>query len=370
MGECEQNLPFDLVFNKSETLTKQVADGIARAIRLGRYRVGDVLPSTRALAASLGVSRIVTRGAVRLLTESGHILPRPGIGCVVAERDTRFWKGHVVFVVKNFAGSYYTNVIADVLRRSLAEEGYLFSQVVVAAGDEWRYDAPGAYDFSGLEMALSQAVDLVVMMADSQEIAAFIAKRGVPFVVIGEETYRSRSFAGLIRFDRSRVVEAFADHCRAMKVNSVLQVGVETGAADALPALRARGIRAELLVVPVDHRYCWLEGAQRSAMNSLLVRLADARERPDLVFFNDDFVAVGGLQAIEALGLSVPDDIRVVSWANLGVGPVYHKPLTRMEMDSSRHGADVARYVLSALAGEKIPRDAGIGPVYQKGETT
>ena len=72
-----QKLPFDLVLNKSQTLTKQVADGIAKAIRLGKYRVGDVLPSTRNLAVQLGVSRIVTRGAVRskgmchLVRESG-----------------------------------------------------------------------------------------------------------------------------------------------------------------------------------------------------------------------------------------------------------------------------------------------------------
>lgn len=305
-----------------------------------------------------------------MLTEEGYISPRPGIGCVVTERGMRFWKGHVVFVVKNFAGSYYTNVIADILRRSLAEAGYLFSQVVVAAGDGWRYDAPGEYDFSGLEMVLAQAVDLVVIMADSKEIASVVSKHGVPFAVIGEETYRDRQFVGLIRFDRSRVNREFAEHCRKMRVKSVLQVCVETGAANAIPALRAQGIRAESLVVPVDHRYCWLEGAQRSAMACLCERLADAGNRPDLVFFNDDFVAVGGLQAIDSLGLSVPDDIKVVAWANLGIGPVYRKVLTRMEMDSYQHGATVARYVLSALAGEKIPRDAAIGPVYRRGETT
>ena len=363
-------MPFDIVLNKSGTLTKQVAEGVARAIRLGKYSVGDVLPSTRNLAELLGVSRIVTRGAVRMLTEQGYVVPRPGIGCVVAERGTRLWKGHVVFVVKNFAGSYYTNVIADVLHRSLAEAGYLFSQVVVAAGDEWRYDSPGEYDFSGLEMALSTSVDLVVIMADSQKIASFVSKRGVPFVVIGKESYRFKSFVGLIKFDRERTIDEFVGHCLEMGVRSVWQVGVEAEATDAVPALRAHGIRAKLLVVPVDHRYCWLEGAQRSAMNCLIDRLSDPKKRPDLLFFNDDFVATGGLQAVEALGISVPEDLKIVSWANLGIGPVYWKQLTRMEMDPCRHGAIVAKNVLSALSGELIPRDAGIGPVYRKGATT
>ncbi|MBR6588322.1 MAG: GntR family transcriptional regulator [Kiritimatiellae bacterium] len=365
-----QKLPFDLVLNKSQTLTKQVADGIAKAIRLGKYRVGDVLPSTRNLAVQLGVSRIVTRGAVRMLTEQGYVSPRPGIGCVVAEQGTKFWKGHVVFVVKNFAGSYYTNVIADVLSRTLSDEGYLFSQVVVAAGDGWRYDEPGEYDFSGLEMALSQSVDLAVIMADSQHIASFISKRGVPFVVIGEEQYSYRSFVGLIRFDRGCAVEEFAEHCREMNVGSVLQVGVESEAADAVPALQKFGVRAKRLIVPVDHRYYWLEGVQRSAMKCILDELSDPSKRPDLLFFNDDFVAVGGLQAIEALGISVPKDMKIVAWANHGIGPVYHKPLTRMMMDPYQHGAMITKYISSALSGEKLPRNARVGPLYQRGMTT
>ena len=365
-----KELPFDLVLNRSKTLTEQVADGISQAIRLGKYRVGDVLPSTRNLAALLGVSRIVTRGAIRMLKEKGYVSPRPGIGCVVAEFGKRFWMGHVVFVVKNFAGSYYTYVIADVISRFLADKGYLFSQVVVSARSDWRYDDPGEYDFSSLEMALSQSVDLVIIMADSQRIASFVSRHGVPFIVIGEQDYSEKSFAGLIKFDRGRVVDQFAEHCREMNVGSVLQVGVESEAADAITALQTLGIRGERLIVPVDHRYGWLEGAQRSAMACLTKRLADSAKRPDLLFFNDDFVAVGGLQAVETLKISVPENIKIVTWANLGIGPVYQKTLTRMEMDPYEHGASVAEYILSVLQGRKIPSDAGVGPVYKKGQTT
>lgn len=304
-----------------------------------------------------------------MLTEEGYVSPRPGIGCVVAKRGSRFWKGHVVFVVKNFAGSYYTSVIADVLNRSLSEKQYLFSQVVVSAGDKWRPDNPGTYDFSSLEMALSQPVDLVVIMADSQRIATFVAKRGIPFLVIGEQEYDQASFSGLIRFDRGGAIGVFVDHCQRTGVKSVLQVGVESGAADAVPALRDAGICAERLWVPVDWRYRWLEGAQRSAMTCLRKRLADPSKRPGLIFFNDDFVANGGLQAIDALGIRMPDDLKVVSWANLGVGPVYRLSLTRMEMNSYEHGQTIAAYVLEYLKNGRLSSDARIGPVYRKGES-
>lgn len=362
-------MPFDLVLNRTGTLTEQVAEGFAKAIRLGRYKPGDVLPSTRNLAVALGVSRIVTRGAVRLLTEQGYISPRPGLGCVVAANKSRFWKGSVLFVVKNFAGSFYTNVIADVLRMRLSEAGYLFSQVIVAAGVQWRHDSSGAYDFSGLEMALSQAVDLVVIMADSSEIASFVAKRKIPFVVIGVRKYGSKSFVGNITYDRSGAVSDLVRHCASGGIRSVWQIGVEDDAADAMRELKRAGIVTRRIMVPVDQRYYWLEGAQRSAMDVVKAKLARPSNRPDLVFFTDDFVAIGGMQAIDSLGISVPGELKVVSWANLGVGPVYKKTFTRMEMDPYRHGREVARYVLDCLKFGKPLSAARLAPEYKIGDT-
>lgn len=362
-------MPFDLVLNRTGTLTEQVAEGFAKAIRLGRYKPGDVMPSTRNLAAALGVSRIVTRGAVRLLTEQGYISPRPGLGCVVAANSSRFWKGSVLFVVKNFAGSFYTNVLADVVRQRLAEAGYLFSQVVVPAGERWRHDAPGAYDLSGLEIALSQTVDLVVIMADSAEIASFVARHGVPFVVIGDRQHKRRSCVGFVSRDRGGAVPEFVRHCKAGGVRSVLQIGVEDEAADAVSELKRAGIAVRKVMVPVDLRYYWLEGAQRSAMDVVKTKLARMSSRPDLVFFTDDFIALGGMQAIDALGIAVPDELKVVTWANFGMGPVYRKTFTRMEADPYRHGREVAKYVLDCLKFGKPLSAVRLTPEYKIGDT-
>ena len=60
-------LPFAVVRSSRATLVEQVAEGLRRAIDSGFYKPGDVLPTTRDLATALGVSRIVTRAAVREL---------------------------------------------------------------------------------------------------------------------------------------------------------------------------------------------------------------------------------------------------------------------------------------------------------------
>jgi hypothetical protein len=123
-------LPFAVARSSRTTLVDQVVEGLRRCIASGFYHAGDVLPTTRDLAEMLDVSRIVTRAAVRDLTDAGLINPRPGIGCVVLGRGDRLWRGNVLFVSRTDGRGYYVNVFTATLRTQLLKAGWLFTQVV------------------------------------------------------------------------------------------------------------------------------------------------------------------------------------------------------------------------------------------------
>ena len=87
-GDGEPRLPFAVSRSKRATLVEQVADGLRTCILSGVYRPGDVLPTTRGLAEELGVSRIVTRAAVRRLAADGLVNPKPRSGWHHGETDS------------------------------------------------------------------------------------------------------------------------------------------------------------------------------------------------------------------------------------------------------------------------------------------
>lgn len=62
----------------------QVRNGLARLIREGHFGHDDALPSERALAEQLGISRVTTRKAIDALASDGLILRRQGSGNYVA----------------------------------------------------------------------------------------------------------------------------------------------------------------------------------------------------------------------------------------------------------------------------------------------
>lgn len=76
------HLPFDR--SLGVPIFRQIYDGLRRAILDGRLRPGQRIPSTRSLAADLGVSRLPVLSAYEQLLHEGYLEGRTGSGTFVA----------------------------------------------------------------------------------------------------------------------------------------------------------------------------------------------------------------------------------------------------------------------------------------------
>lgn len=63
-----------------------VYNELKQRIEDGAYEIGEMLPPEPVLEAMFGVSRITVRRAIRMLTDDGFVLIKPGRGTLVAER--------------------------------------------------------------------------------------------------------------------------------------------------------------------------------------------------------------------------------------------------------------------------------------------
>ena len=64
----------------------QLARKIGEAIRAGRYRAHEALPSERALSDALGISRVTARKAIDQMVLQGLVVRRRGSGNYIAPR--------------------------------------------------------------------------------------------------------------------------------------------------------------------------------------------------------------------------------------------------------------------------------------------
>ena len=73
--------------------------------------------------------------------------------------------------------------------------------------------------------------------------------------------------------------------------------------------------------------------------------------------------------AFLARGINIPEEVKIVTLSNTGVGPVYIKPFTRFEVDPADAGQKIGDFALSILTRGRIPRPPQVKPQYVIGET-
>ena len=350
----KDSLPFLFDGTRRSGLSDQLADGLRQAILTGRLKPGETLPTILEWSKLLGVSIRVPEAAIARLVSEGLIVARRRHGCVVAERgNAPNWNGHVLVVVPDGDACYYTTVQIGCVRAKLSSEGYLVTVTTVlhGEGDSNRFK----YDLAPLEFALRQSVDLAVLIFNYKRpsIARAVSRSGVPFVEFADaEPCSQKGCVGSVCLDKATALSRLAEAVRSAGVRRVMQVGAYTSNYDSdflrkMPEVEFSKWRTEWNGAGRGE----IESMVRGAMDSFLRRFK-FRGRgwlPDLFYFTEDHVASGALTAMLREGVRIPEDVRVVTMANWGLGPVYPVSLTRLEMNPYTHGDALGQMALDYL---------------------
>lgn len=358
--------PFELKRTMRGGLAEQLAVEFRCAIQTGYYRPGDMLPPVREQTALLKVSRVVVVRAMAMLAEERLVHPRPHYGCEVCSREKPLWKGQVLIVVPPSGTQHYMNVISAKVREALVTAGYLAQTVTVFRADD------GEYDFAMLDLMMRQQTDMVVQLHDQPEITKWLSARKTPFVrlTIDGDSRLPRGCMGAVRRSSEQSAVEFVAHCREAGINYVLVVTAHGVGMHVLDAVREVGLRADVWKLSVPSGTPGPQVSQH-ALDAMAARLAGKRQLPELIFFDDDYIASGAITAMLYAGVRIPKDVRVAALTNRssGSGLVFPVPLTRMEVDSMADGSTFAAAVLEYLKTGAFPSGVTVGPKYVRGET-
>lgn len=336
-------LPFGIYRKIATPLSEQMAEGLRAAIASGFYRDGEVLPTIHEFARLLGTSVRVPREAIAALSAEGLLKPRRRIGCIVVGRGEAVWKGRILAVMPaDREGGYHAVTLLGEMRRVFTAEGYLFDVVTLPRHSN------GVLDCALLDMALRRNNDFVFSLFCPPSILRRLEGSGVPFATKESDSEADTAAPPL------GDLAPFIRQCRALGVRRVLVAGIaDKPFLDPLcETFRNEGMAAERCLVRCDRGFGSLEHLERKGMEIMLERFSGPRaEWPQLVFWTDDFLTVGGLAGLADLGVSIPRDVFAVTVANKGFVPVYPRSLSRFEFDPAATGRAAAAAILDHLDG-------------------
>jgi len=359
-------LPFVWECDGRMTLTDSLYRALDRAIAEGKYGEGDVLPPRDKLAGLLGVSEHVVRSALARLQAEGKVVARPRLGVrVLAARNDRLLCGSVLMVrPEGLRGSYSWAVTDAVLKRTFESEGLRYETVFADSGLRKLRDR--------LSGALALSPEIVVYRSDSirtTEAERMIGRSGRPYVYSGFGKPWFGSCVGRYFEDFSGACADFLSACANARVMSVCQIGFGPDRIlNLIPDFERSGVSAERLDIGRASDFDSLEAVQRAALEAMKSRLRMGA-LPELLFFTDDYVAMGAMTALMESGVRVPQDVKVVTVANHGLGPVYSQSLSRIEFDASESARILAENVRMWLRTNHFPDAVVYAPHYVPGET-
>ena len=347
-------------------LSNELSEWLKSEIRCGRFGPGSVLPGALVLADAADVGENTARRALAILAEEGWVVPKRHVGSVVCQRGLNtLIRKRVLFYNVDQYYCYYIAQMLSAVRSELIRSGIDVSMASVCG-------VSGENDCIQLESFLKERWDLVLEIGVSRRPRQMIESSDWPFVCVYDGIKRrptiSPNCVGEVNYWTGAALGEFARACARNGVKTVLQVLGMPNPYDVTDRLAISEIAVKTLRVKNPGNP---EGVACGGFQAVrdYFSMRQGKSLPDIVLFTDDYVAQGGLIAMKSLGLRIPEDIAVVSLANKGHGPIWEKPLTRMEMNPERHGVMLAKAICRYLAGKRFPERLTLGSIWRKGET-
>lgn len=346
-------------------LVETIKERILEDISNGNYPVGEPLPSRHELAVRLGVGERTVRAAVARLAASGFLEVRRRVGAVILSRDVRRKKGVFLDVRSEDFGSCSGSMFSLGVRRTVGKAGYQYREVQLP------FTVMEGVDVSILREALAEPIDFVLIRAPNRrlaEVAEIVASVGVPFATASHRTFTKGMCVGNIRFDPKPAIAELVSDCKRAGIRSVLQFDLgEDTYVDARAELEAARISVERIWPPEGSNYENLDELVLASSHVMKRRIA-AGPLPDLLLVVDDFLANGAIPALFQSGLRIPEDVRVVAYANKRAGFPFLHSMACLEVDPFQEGVNCARSALRHLRGKSFG-DYVIRVVYCRGSS-
>ena len=343
------------------TLADALCNFIKEEISFGRIKSGERLPTISEISKATGLTFGKARHVMEYLAREGYVHSRPHTGTVVLSRGGNVMRGRVLMALPDVDKCRYHPVQAmDTVRRKLTAAGYAFSVAT--------FSLDAKDKLASLKCELMRSTNLVIAARATPAVQKCLAESGVDHIFAYGDKPKSED-RPWIRFFPEAAISQFADHCAKAGVKRVVQVRFEDyETLDAGPALAKRGIDCAWMTVSRDSS----GKERRDDVMHRAYETFDAMPRtcvPDVLLFWNYLLTQGAVTAFLARGIRLPEDVKVVTLSNAGVGPVYTKPFTRFEIDPIESGEKVADFALAILSKGRVPPPPKISPQYVFGET-
>ncbi len=336
-----------------------IYEELLQEIRSGVYKPGDRLPSEALLCERFDASRITVAKAIQTLQRQNLVNRRPGSGTYVEFPEESSSLQFGLLIPELGRTEIFEPICQGMMRSPLGKSNSLI----------WGHSAA---DDEDLESATEQLCQQYIAQKVSgvffapieftatkdcanRRIIAALTRAKIPVVLLDRcfEEYPGRSPFDLVGIDNHRAGYVLTRHLQQHGARRILFVARPNSAAtvderiagyyDALRAQPEQGSHTRN-----SQRYpgavCRIDVSDVTIVRSVL-----DSERPDAIVCANDLTAARLMKTLDALGVAIPQQVRIVGMDDVNYAKFLSVPLTTIRQDCDEIGAIAMSTMLDRL---------------------
>jgi len=326
-------------------------------IQSGALKAGDRLPSEAELGKLFGASRITVAKAVLDLQRMGLVTRRPGAGTHVLAQHQPEGRTFGLLIPELGLTEIFEPICHGMMRSAFARpDALLWGNAATSVGEMAREAEQMLSSFIRQKVAGVFFAPLELTGdkdASNRRIARDLERAQIPVVLLDRcyMPYPERSEHDLVGVDNRRAGYKAAIHLLSLGVRHLAFLG-EANAAGTVDA-RITGLHEAMRkfsIIP-DHDPVW----RGSPLDESFVRRIIDVSRPEAVVCANDLTAARLMQTLIALGVRIPEEVRIVGMDDVKYASLLPVPLTTIHQDCAGIGMVAMATMLERIEHPELP---------------
>jgi DNA-binding LacI/PurR family transcriptional regulator len=211
--------------------------------------------------------------------------------------------------------------------------------------------------FDGVvQMVQGGRVDGVVLLYSKVEdkILTYLQKREFPFVVIGKPFKHVEEITHVDN-DNFRATKEVTEYLINLGHEAIAFIGGDLNLVVTVERLLGYEKALRDFNLPLKQEYIIHEEFLREGGQGAVKELLSLVQPPTALVVADDLMALGVLNTLDEMGVSVPDDISIVSFNNVMLSEMSRPPLTSVDIGIFDLGFEAAKSLIQKVENPKEP---------------
>ena len=336
---------------------QQILEQMKGDILIGRYKVGEKLPSEAALVKKFATSRITVGRALRELRQLGLIERRAGSGSYVRMQSD---DGGLLFglLIPNLADTEIFGPICQGMSEApqARKNALLWGNITAdwETKDEQAWELCKQYIAKRVAGVFFAPVERTTASTQTnQQILSALERAGIPIVLLDRCVfpYPKRCAHDLVSIDHRRAGYMITEHLIVLGCRRIGFVAYSRSASTV--EARVAGYRDALFVSGLPVKTDLVQRINGDAPSELKPYLE--KQEPDALVCGNDRTAAHVMQSLIRLNYRIPDDIRIVGIDDVGYASLLPTPLTTVHQPCRDIGGAAVAVMLERLNTPGMP---------------